>query len=212
MDDFNFIVYCKTQKELNAVLGKAESEGYKWASGKDPTKITLYAPMYIHIHPDDRHLLYGETILTWHEPFVISANRYLNDENAVNENIIASGISQKIKDQIVKEFLEKWLKMRKCADRNCKKCVFSSNNTEHKCSFCIPPQIDELNINELIQIINTGEVLSKSRMTTTKALKILDDITTFGIENISSEDMPNFSEALKLAIEVLKEKEDLESE
>ena len=208
----NFIVFCETQEELDVVLGKAESEGYLWGTGGKPTGYKLYAPMYIYFYPDGRGLLYAGTIIPKEEPFVILADKYLTGEDTVNENIVASGISQNIKDQIVKEFLEKWLKMRKCADRNCKKCVFSSNNTEHKCSFCIPPQIDELNINELIQIINTGEVLSKSRMTTTKALKILDDIITFGIENISSEDMPNFSEALKLAIEVLKEKEDAEND
>lgn len=205
MDEF--IVFCETKEELDTVLGKAESEGYLWHLAERPTRCIPYGSKYVYFYSNIKNILYRNRICSEEEKLVISADKYLN-----NEDTVASGISQEIKDQIVKEFLKKWLKMRKCADRNCKKCVFSSNNTEHKCSFCIPPQIDELNINELIQIINTGEVLSKARMTTTKALKILDDITTFGIENISSEDIPNFSEALKLAIEVLEEKEDLENE
>ena len=217
MDNFNFIVNCKTQEELIVVLEKAESEGYKWFSGENPTGFTLYAPMYIHIHPDNRYLLYGEEITLGEKLFVVSADKYLNGEDTISKDMAVSEISQEVKDQIVKEFLEKWIKMSDCSapSRVCANCVFYSKHTKCKKSLCLVQCYKKINAKELIQIVNCGEVFFKSKkeseMTTTKAITVLENMRTVGVENISSEAMPNFLEALNLAIEVLEEKEDAEN-
>ena len=125
-------------------------------------------------------------------------------------------ITQEIKNQIAKEYLEKWIKMSDCdpLKHECSNCPFHSSHTKSRRNLCFigTRLITDNNIDEIIEIINREEVTIDPKATLREAIKILDDACAVGVKNISSEAMPNFMEALELAMKVLKEKEATENE
>lgn len=82
MDKIIFIVHCRTKEETNAVLKKAESEGYLWYSGEKPTKYIPNDYKYINFH-FSKEITYGDGIWFKNECPTISANNYINNENNI---------------------------------------------------------------------------------------------------------------------------------
>lgn len=82
MEKIIFIVHCKTKEETNAVLKKAESEGYLWHSGEKPTKYIPNDYKYINFH-FSKEITYGDRIWFENECPTISANNYINNENNI---------------------------------------------------------------------------------------------------------------------------------
>ena len=84
MEKIIFIVHCKTKEETNAVLEKAESEGYLCHSGKNPTEyIPTDCALYINFHSDKR-LTFNDMIYYSEKKCpTISANNYINNENNI---------------------------------------------------------------------------------------------------------------------------------
>lgn len=124
-------------------------------------------------------------------------------------------ITQEIKDQIVKKFLKKWIKMSDCdpLKHECLNCPFYFSHTKSRINLCfIGARLNDSNIDEIIEIVNNEKVTIDHKITLTKAIKVLNDVSTFGVETISSEDMPIFLETLMFAMKVLKEKETTENE
>ena len=69
-------------------------------------------------------------------------------------------ISQEIKDQIVKEFLEKWIKMSNCSalKKECSDCPFYSSRTKSRTNLCfIGVRLNDSEIDEIIEIVNSNE-------------------------------------------------------
>ena len=124
-------------------------------------------------------------------------------------------ITQEIKDKIVKEFLKKWIKMSDCdpLKHECLNCPFYFTHTKSRRNLCfIGVCLNDSGIDEIIEIVNREEVTADLKATLREAIKILDDACAIGVNNISSEAMPNFMEALELAMKILKEKEATENE
>lgn len=82
MEKIIFIVHCKTKEETNAVLKKAESEGYLWHSGEKPAKYIPNDYKYINFH-FSKEITYGDRIWFENECPTISANNYINNENNI---------------------------------------------------------------------------------------------------------------------------------
>lgn len=82
MEKIIFIVYCKTKEEINAVLKKAENEGYLWYSGEKPTKYIPNDYKYINFH-FSKEITYGDRTWGENECPTISANNYINGENSI---------------------------------------------------------------------------------------------------------------------------------
>ena len=82
MEKIIFIVYCKTKEEINAVLKKAENEGYLWYSGEKPTKYIPNDYKYINFH-FSKEITYGDRTWGENECPTISANNYINNENNI---------------------------------------------------------------------------------------------------------------------------------
>lgn len=87
MEKIIFIVHCKTKEETNAVLKKAESEGYLCYSGKNPTEYIEYIPidcaLYINFHSDKRLTFNDMIYYSEKECLLISADNYINNENNI---------------------------------------------------------------------------------------------------------------------------------
>ena len=84
MEKIIFIVHCKTKEETNAVLKKAESEGYLCHSGKNPTEyIPADCALYINFHSDKRLTFANMIYFSERERPAISANNYINNENNI---------------------------------------------------------------------------------------------------------------------------------
>ena len=84
MEKIIFIVHCKTKEETNAVLKKAESEGYLCHSGKNPTEyIPADCALYINFHSDKRLTFANMIYFSERERPTISANNYINNENNI---------------------------------------------------------------------------------------------------------------------------------
>lgn len=84
MEKIIFIVHCKTKEETNAVLKKAESEGYLCHSGKNPTEyIPIDCALYINFHSDKRLTFASMIYFSERECLTISANNYINNENNI---------------------------------------------------------------------------------------------------------------------------------
>lgn len=82
MEKIIFIVYCKTKEEINAVLKKAENEGYLWYSGEKPTKYIPNDYKYINFH-FSKEITYGDRTWGENECPTISADNYINNENNI---------------------------------------------------------------------------------------------------------------------------------
>ena len=82
MEKIIFIVYCKTKEEINAVLKKAENEGYLWYSGEKPTKYIPNDYKYINFH-FSKEITYGDRTWGENEYPTISADNYINNENNI---------------------------------------------------------------------------------------------------------------------------------
>ena len=84
MEKIIFIVHCKTKEETNAVLKKAESEGYLCHSGKNPTEyIPADCALYINFHSDKRLTFANMIYFSERERPTISANNYINNEHNI---------------------------------------------------------------------------------------------------------------------------------
>lgn len=196
-------VTCRNEEEVIKVLEIAEKEGYTWDNN---AKATSYRPCAS--YPYDLVMRKGLYWGVFGDERPRTARDFIDSYNT--DHAEPCGISQKIKNEIILDFMKKWHEIREgCDERSCYNCKFKGV----KCG-CKLDNVDDY-VNEetfleavklLMDVVDSGDARI-IQLTTNEATKILrKEIMELlhGEENVESR---KHIMALKTAVKALKEKE-----
>lgn len=179
----NTYVLVRTPEENEKLLKEAEKQGFQWDS-KDDCK-----PLPEQCFPD---------ILRFYDSKAITQRVYVNE----NCNCYEASELLGTKEMTAREFVEWYINMRSlCINRICAECVLSEKNTKRNRNLCNTCNWKG-NIDELLEIAKSEKLTAH-----TPEKKAIDTIEKF-IENPDRTELNDeFVDALKLAVEKLKEVE-----
>lgn len=200
-------VTCKNEEETIKVLEIAEKEGYTWNNNVKPTS---YRPN--ESYPYDivmRKSMYVSTAKTGKE-WYCSAQDFIDDYNI--DHAEPFGISQKVKNEIILDFMKKWYEIRMgCDERDCHNCKFIGDKDGD--TSCILDDVDDTAdegtffgaVKLLMDVVASGDP-HIVQLTTNEATEMFrkEIRALHGSEDTASQKR---IEALKMAVKALEEKE-----
>ena len=178
----NTCVLVRTPEENEKLLKEAEKQGITWR-GRDYCR-----PLKEQTFPNILKIFKDESIVH---------NSYIDANFAFYEASELLGT----KEMTARKFADRIADLNSCNGRNCSECVLYEKNNKCKCNLCNIYDWKD-NIDELLEIVASGKatVLSPEE-------KAIDTLENF-IENPDHAALNDeFVEALKLAVEKLKEGE-----
>ena len=176
-------VRVETREECEKLFEMARGQGFKWMNEEE-----LYI-MKAQPFPDAIHF-HEKREVTWCcDYYNIEAKDVFRIENESTE-------------MTMREFWERFIKLTKCADRRCRDCVFSRQNTKSKSSLCNASNWNDNNIDELIELVQKDDPIYQP-MTENEAVDIIDDLSA-KLEEYEYPISDKQKEALELAIKKLK--------
>ena len=196
-------VTCKNEEELTKILEIARKEGYRWIGGGELSgfKPTCNYPYDIIFR---NYLAYAAVASS------CSAEEFVSNYNI--DHAEPFGVSQKIKNEIILDFMKKWHEIREgCDERSCYNCKFNGVKCgEASCKLdyvddCVGEKTFLETVNLLIDVVASGDVRIL-RLTPNDAVEILrkEIETLYGKED---DEARGRMEALKMAVRALEEKE-----
>ena len=209
-------VTCKNEEEVVKVLETAEKEGYTWwgdgseATGyrpdaEYPYDITLYKGIAWGAAKDEKcHIARN------FEKYYI-AKDFITEYNSGNTEPF--GISQKIKNKIILDFMKKWHEIRRgCAGRSCVNCKFHQFIGEDMiCKLCDADDVGDEErffntVKLLIDVVASGDTRI-SQLTPNEAVEIIrkEIKPSYAKED---DEARRRAEALEMAVRALEERND----
>lgn len=153
-------VRVETREECEKLFEMAREQGFKWESNED-----LYILNY-QLFPDNI-VFDEERKVTW-------CCGYYNIEA---KDIFRIKNETENTEMTAREFLERFIELRKCDDRKCRDCVFSSHNTKRKIQFCSNTNYwDKDNLDELIELVQKGDPIYHKPITESEAVNIINNL------------------------------------
>ena len=114
-----FKVRVETREECEKLFEIAREQGFKWTNNEN-----LYI---LHDQPFPDNIRFNEKRkVTW----------YCGNYNIEAKDIFRIENETENTEMTAKEFLEKFIKLKKCGGRKCNECVFSSVNLQSEFSLC----------------------------------------------------------------------------
>lgn len=195
-------VTCRNQEEFSEIIEIARKEGYRWIGGGELSgfKPTCNYPYDIIFH---NYLTY-----TTVKEGSYSAKEFVNNYNI--DHTEPFGISQKVKNEIILDFIKKWREIRMgCAGRSCMNCKFLKDAVDGACC-----QLDDVGNTDNARFLAAAKILFDVvasgdpciwKLTPDEAIEVLEE------EIKASKDMKDADQkrvaALKMAMRALEEKE-----
>lgn len=185
-------VKVETREECEKFFEMARKQGFKWMN-----KENLYI---LHDQPfPDNICLNEKREVTW------CCNYY----NIEAKDIFRIGNKTKNTKMTAREFLEGFIKLKKCGSRNCNVCVFSSINLQSDFSLCNSEHWNNSNIEELIELVEKDDPIYHRPMTESEAADIIDNLSA-ALEEYEYPISDKQKEALELVIKKFKEEKNNE--
>lgn len=179
-------VRVETREECEKLFEMARKQRFKWMNNEN-----LYI-LYDQPFPDN--ICFNEKReVTW------CCNYY----NIEAKDIFRIENETENKEMTAREFLEEFIKLKKCCGRNCNECVFSYINLQSKVSLCNNDNWDNSNIEKLIELVKKGDPIYHKSMTENEAIDIIDDLSA-ELEEYEYPISDKQKKALELAIKKLK--------
>lgn len=187
-------VRVETREECEKLFEIARKQGFKWMNEEE-----LYI-MRLQPFPDIIHF-HEKREVTWCccDYYNIEAKDIFRIENETEST-----------EMTAREFLEGFIKVKKCGGRKCSECVFSYINLQSKVSLCNNDNWDNSNIEKLIELVKKGDPIYHKPMTENEAADIIDNLSA-ELEEYEYPISDKQKKALELAIKKFKgEKNDEE--
>lgn len=180
-------VKVETREECEKLFEMARKQGFKWMN-----KENLYI-LHDQLFPDVIHF-HKKREVTWCccDYYNIEAKDIFRIENETEST-----------EMTAREFLEGFIKIKKCGGRKCSECVFSYINLQSKVSLCNNDNWDNSNIEKLIELVKKGDPIYHKPMTENEAIDIIDDLSA-ELEEYEYPISDKQKKALELAIKKLK--------
>ena len=207
-------VTCKNEEEVIKVLEIAEKEGYAWSDGSEatgyrpyveyPYALTLYKGIVWGAAEDEERRI----ARNFEKSYI--AQDFITEYNS--GNVEPFGISQKIKNEIIMDFIKKWREIRVgCAVRTCRTCKFFRNIAGS--TVCKLDDIDDATSEEtffgavklLMDVVTSGDPCTW-KLTSDEAIEVLEEEIKAS-EGMKDSDAQKRVTALKMAVRALEEKE-----
>lgn len=179
-------VRVETREECEKLFEIARKQGFKWMNGEN-----LYI-MRAQPFPDAIHF-HEKREVTW------CCNYY----NIEAKDIFRIENETENKEMTAREFLEGFIKLKKCGSRDCNVCVFSSINLQSDFSLCNSEHWNNSNIEKLIELVEKDDPIYHRPMTENEAIDIIDDLSA-ELEEYEYPISDKQKKALELAIKKLK--------
>lgn len=197
-------VRCRNEEEVTKVLEIVEREGYTWSTGAEATS---YRPRAS--YPYDlvmRKNLYwdvsGDEKPSTAQDFIDSYN---------TDHAGPCKISQKIKNEIILDFIKKWREIRMgCAGRSCMNCKFLKDVVDG--AYC---QLDDVGNTDNARFLAAAKILFDVvasgdpctwKLTPDEAIEVLEEEIKKS-KDMKDADVQKRVAALKTAVRALEEKE-----
>lgn len=178
-------VRVETREECERLFEMARGQGFKWMNEEE-----LYI-MRLQPFPDVIHF-HEKREVTWCccDYYNIDAKDIFRIENETEST-----------EMTIREFLEGFIKLKKCRGRKCNECVLFSINLQDEFSLCDSNNWNNSNIEKLIELVQKGDPIYHKPMTENEAIDIIDDLRA-ELEEYPISDKQK--KALELAIKKLK--------
>nr|DAZ58848.1 MAG TPA: hypothetical protein [Caudoviricetes sp.] len=180
-------VRVETREECEKLFEIARKQGFKWMNEEE-----LYI-MRLQPFPDIIHF-HEKREVTWCccDYYNIEAKDIFRIENETEST-----------EMTAREFLEGFIKVKKCGGRKCSECVFSYINLQSKVLLCNNDNWDNSNIEKLIELVKKGDPIYHKPMTENEAIDIIDDLSA-ELEEYEYPISDKQKKALELAIKKLR--------
>ena len=198
-------VTCRNQEEFSEIIEIARKEGYRWIGG---CELSEFKPACN--YPYDIIFRNYLTYTTAVKEGSYSVKEFVSDYNI--DHAEAFRISQKVKNEIIMDFIKKWHEIRVgCDERSCYNCKFNGvKRGEDSCKLdnvddCVNEEKFLEATNLLIDVVASGDARIL-RLTPSEAVEIIRK----GIKLLSGKEDDETRrrvEALKMAVKALEEKE-----
>ena len=179
-------VRVETREECEKLFEIAREQGFKWRNEEN-----LYI-LHEQSFPDNIRFNKKRKVTWCCGDYHIEAKVILQTKNET-EN----------KEMTAREFLEGFIKLKKCDGRNCNVCVFSSINLQSDFSLCNSEHWNNSNIEKLIELVEKDDPIYHSPMTESEAADIIDDLSA-ALEEYEYPISDKQKKALELAIKKFK--------
>lgn len=198
-------VTCRNYEEFSEIIEIARKEGYRWIGGVELSgfKPTCNYPYDIIFH---NFLAYTTTV----KEGSYSVKEFVSGYNI--DHAEPCEISQKVKNEIILDFMKKWHEIRDgCDERECHNCKF--HGYEYGDTYCNLDYVDDTAdeetfleaVNLLIDVVASGDTRI-SQLTPNDAVGILrKEIET--LNGREDDEALGLVEALRMAVRALEEKE-----
>lgn len=180
-------VRVETREECEKLFEIARKQGFKWMNEEEIYIMRLQPfPDIIHFHEKRE--------VTWCccDYYNIEAKDIFRIENETEST-----------EMTAREFLEGFIKVKKCGGRKCSECVFSYINLQSKVLLCNNDNWDNSNIEKLIELVKKGDPIYHKPMTENEAIDIIDDLSA-ELEEYEYPISDKQKKALELAIKKLR--------
>lgn len=201
----NVRVTCENRKEVIEVLKIAKKEGYRWSYNGDPLGYMPDAECPYDI-AFSKTLLWGVTDKD-EKPY--TAQDFINEYNI--DHAETFGISQKVKNEIIMDFIKKWREIRMgCAGRSCMNCKFLKDVVDG--AYC---QLDDVGNTDNARFLAAAKILFDvvasgdphiRKLTPDEAIEVLEEEIKASKDTKDAEAQKRVA-ALKMAMRALEEKE-----
>lgn len=150
-------VTCRNQEEFSEIIEIARKEGYRWVGG---CELSEFKPTYN--YPYDIIFHNYLTYTTAVKEGSYSVKGFVSDYNI--DHAEAFRISQKVKNEIILDFMKKWHEIREgCDERSCYNCKF--NGVKYGDISCNLDDVDDTAdeetfievVNLLIDVVASGD-------------------------------------------------------
>ena len=197
-------VTCRNQEEFSEIIEIARKEGYQWIGGIKLSgfKPTCNYPYDIIFH---NYLTHTTTV----KEGSYSAKEFVSDYSI--DHAETFGISQKVKNEIIMDFIKKWREIRMgCAGRSCMNCKFLKDAVGG--AYC---QLDDVGNADnarflaaakiLLDVVASGDPCTW-KLTPDEAIEVLEEEIKKS-KDMKDADVQKRVAALKTAMRALEEKE-----
>ena len=196
-------VTCRNQEEFSEIIEIARKEGCLWIGGSELSgfKPTCNYPYDIIFR---NSLAYINAV----KECSYSVKEFVSDYNIDNAEVF--GISQKVKNKIILDFMKKWHEIREgCDERGCHNCKFNGVKCDCKLDNvddCVNEETFLEAVKLLIDVVDSGDACIL-RLTPNDAVGILrkEIETLYGKED---DEARGRKEALRMAVRALEERND----
>lgn len=202
----NVRITCENREEVIKVLKIAKKEDYRWSYNGDPLRYIPDAG-----YPFD--IILSKTLIwdvTDKDKKSCTAKDFIDNYNI--DHAEPFGISQKVKNEIIMDFIKKWREIRMgCAGRSCMNCKFLKDVVDG--AYC---QLDDMGNTDNARFLAAAKILFDVvasgdphiwKLTPDETIEVLEEEIKKS-KDMKDADVQKRVAALKMAVRALEERND----